>query len=97
MRTDKLTQKLRDKRNDIRSGRVEKQRETENGHKTRTVKGRQNEPKQKGQTAKQDRKEKDKKNRRTDRRNSKSLKDSKKNRHMDRNQDREENSQKTAN
>ena len=29
-----------------------------NGHKPKTVKGRQNEPKQKGQTTKQDRKEK---------------------------------------
>lgn len=64
MRTDKLTEtQIRDIETngiDIGSEQVEKQRETENGHKPKTVKGKQNEPKQKGQTAKRDRKEKDK-------------------------------------
>ena len=64
---------------DLGSERVGKQRETENGHKPETVKGRQNGPEQKRQTAKQKQKAKKKtKEQKTDRRNSKSLKDSKK-------------------
>ena len=60
MRTDKLTQtQIRDietNGTDLGSERVGKQRETENGHKPKTVNGRQNGPKQKRQTAKQNRK-----------------------------------------
>ena len=56
MRTDNLTEtQIRDIETngiDIGSEQVEKQRETEDGHKPKTVKGKQNEPKQKGTDSK---------------------------------------------
>ena len=59
--TQKQFRDIETNETDLESQRVEKQKETENGRKPKTVKGRQNEPEQKGQTAKQDRREKDKK------------------------------------